>query len=114
MLNTYKSKYCLLYSVDKYDRLMLFIFFLMCTGTSQDIKMAAFREAYSKLYELRSLTALTATATKQTRNTILSLLNMEGALETRESPNKLNVTDVVQYVQKDAELEFYMAGLRMN
>lgn len=49
--------------------------------------MAAFRECYSKLYELRSLApnvpmvALTATATKLTGDTILSLLNMENVVE---------------------------------
>ena len=38
-----------------YYRLMLSIFLLMCRGTSQDNKMAAFRESYSNLYELRLL-----------------------------------------------------------
>ena len=79
--------------------------------------MAAFRESYSKLYELRSLApnvpmvALTATATKLTKDTILSLLNMENVEEIRESPNKLNVTYVVQYMDKDTELEFYFGWL---
>lgn len=89
----------------------------MYRGTSQDNKMAAFRESYSKLYELRSLApnvpvvALTATATKLTRDTILSLLNMGNAVEIRESPNKLNVAYVVQYIDKDTELEFYFGWL---
>jgi len=47
--------------------------------TSQDNKMAAFRESYGKLYELRSLAsdipviALTATATHLTRDTIVNI-----------------------------------------
>ena len=89
----------------------------MCRGTSQDNKMAAFRGCYSKLYELRSLApnvpmvALTATATKLTRDTILSLLNMANVVEIKESPNKLNVAYVVQYMDKDTELEFYFSWL---
>ena len=79
--------------------------------------MAAFRESYSRLYELRSLApnvpmvALTATATKLTKDTILNLLSMEGAVEITESPNKLNVAYVVQYMDKNTELEFYFAWL---
>ena len=79
--------------------------------------MAAFRECYSKLYELRSLApnvpmvALTASATKLTRDTILSLLNMANVVEIKESPNKLNVAYVVQYMDKDTELEFYFSWL---
>lgn len=79
--------------------------------------MAAFRESYSKLYELRSLApnvpvvALTATATKLTRDTILSLLHMEHAMEITESPNKLNVAYVVQYMDKDTELDLYFDWL---
>ncbi|XP_022803496.1 uncharacterized protein LOC111340847 isoform X2 [Stylophora pistillata] len=86
-------------------------------GTSQDNKMAAFRESYSKLYELRSLApnvpvvALTATATKLTRDTVFNLLNMKNAVEIKESPNKLNVAYVVQYMDKDMELEFYFGWL---
>ena len=89
---------------------MLYIFLLMFRGTSQDNKMAAFCESYSKLYELRSLApnvpvvALTATATKLTRDTVFNLLNMKNAVEIQESPNKLNV---VQYMDKDMELESY-------
>ena len=99
------------------NRFMLSIFFLMCRGASQDNKMAAFRECYSKLYELRSLApnvpmvALAATATKLTRDTILSLLNMENVVKIKESPNKLNVAYVVQYMDKDTELEFYFSWL---
>ncbi|XP_022808194.1 uncharacterized protein LOC111345187 [Stylophora pistillata] len=86
-------------------------------GTSQDNKMAAFLESYSKLYELRSLApnvpvvALTATATKLTRDTVFNLLNMKNAVEIKESPNKLNVAYVVQYMDKDMELEFYFGWL---
>ena len=106
------------------NRFMPCIFFLMCRGTSQDNKMAAFRECYSKLYELRSLApnvpmvALTATATKLTRDTILSLLNMANVVEITESPNKLNVAYVIYiclYIWiRTRNLNFISAGLLMN
>ena len=79
--------------------------------------MAAFREWYSKLYELRSLApkapvlALTATATQLTRDTILSLLEMQDVYEIKESPNKLNLTYVVEYMDKDTELKYYFDWL---
>ena len=57
------------------------------------------------------MVALTATATKLTKDTILNLLSMEGAVEITESPNKLNVAYVVQYMDKNTELEFYFAWL---
>lgn len=57
------------------------------------------------------MVALTATATKLTRDTILSLLNMANVVEIKESPNKLNVAYVVQYMDKDTELEFYFSWL---
>ena len=102
----------------KFDyRLMQSFFLLMCRETSQDNKMAAFRESYSKLYELRSLApnvpvvALTATATKLTRDTVFNLPKTKNAVEIKESRNKLNVTYVVQYMDKDMELEFYFGWL---
>ena len=56
--------------------------------------MAAFRECYGKLYELRSLAsdvpviALTATATRLTRDTILNILHMECFVEIKEVRTK--------------------------
>lgn len=56
-------------------------------GTSQDNKVAAFREYY------------------------FNLLNMKNAVEIKESQNKLNIAYVVQYMDKDMELEFYFGWL---
>lgn len=86
-------------------------------GTSQENKMAAFRECYGKLYELRSLAsdvpviALTATATRLTRDTILNILHMECFVEIKESPNKTNIRYVVHCMDKKAEHEEYFAWL---
>lgn len=57
------------------------------------------------------MVALTVTATKLTRDTILNLLSMENTVEIKESPNKWNVAYVVQYVDKDMELEYYFGWL---
>jgi superfamily II DNA helicase RecQ len=57
------------------------------------------------------MVALTATATHLTRDTILSLLEMRNVYEIKESPNKLNLTYVVEYMDKDTELEFYFDWL---
>ena len=79
--------------------------------------MAAFRECYAHLHELRSLApnvpmiALTATATKLTRETILNVLLMENPFEIKESPNKVNVTFTVECMDRDTELEFYFGWL---
>ena len=40
-----------------------------------------------------------------------NLLNMKNAVEIKESQNKSNVADVVQYMDKDMELEFYFGWL---
>ncbi|XP_078656949.1 putative ATP-dependent DNA helicase Q1 [Branchiostoma floridae x Branchiostoma belcheri] len=58
----------------------------------------AFREAFSKLGELRSLVkedtpivALTASADTQSRERVISLLNMQGAKRISVSPNRQNI-----------------------
>ena len=90
---------------------------LISRGTSQDNKMAAFRESYGKLYELRSLAsdipviALTATATPLTRDTIVNILHMEHFVEIKESPNKTNLRYVVHCMDKKAEHEEYFVWL---
>ena len=90
---------------------------LISRGTSQDNKMAAFRESYGKLYELRSLAsdipviALTATATHLTRDTIVNILHMEHFVEIKESPNKTNLRYVVHCMDKKAEHEEYFVWL---
>ena len=79
--------------------------------------MAAFRECYAHLHELRSLApevpiiALTATATKLTKNTILNVLLMDNPYEIKESPNKLNLTYIVECMHTDTDLEFYFGWL---
>ena len=86
-------------------------------GTSEGKKMAAFRECYGHLHELRSLApnakmiALTATATKLTKETILNILLMEKPFEIQESPNKPNVTYSVKCIQKDEDHEMYFEFL---
>ena len=79
--------------------------------------MAAFQECYSHLHKLRSLApkvpmiALTATATKLTKDTILNVLLMDDPYEIKDSPNKLNLTYVVECMSKDTDLEFYFGWL---
>ena len=79
--------------------------------------MMAFRECYGRLHELRSLTpndrmiSLTATATKLTKATILSILLMDKPFEIQESPNKPNVTYVVECIQKEKDHEWYFEWL---
>ena len=79
--------------------------------------MMAFRECYGHLHELRSLApnvrmiALTATATKLTKATILSILIMDKPFEIQESPNKPNVTYVVECIQKEKDHEWYFEWL---
>ncbi len=72
---------------------------------SSNKKKSAFRIWYSRLNELRSLVAkgtpflaLTATATRQTRHQIFEMLEMESPVELVESPNRPNVTFVVQKI----------------
>ena len=79
--------------------------------------MAAFRECYSHLHELRSLApkvpmiALTATATKLTKDTIHNVLLMDDPYEIIDSPNKLNLTYIVECMSRDTDLEFYFGWL---
>lgn len=73
--------------------------------------MAPFRECYGRLNELRSLAspvnilAVTATATKETKNAIVDILRMKDPFEISESPEKPNVTYVVETIPKEASLQ---------
>ena len=73
--------------------------------------MAAFRETYSELHELRSLApsvrmlALTATATSATKQTIIDTLLMESPHIIYECPSKDNITYAVLYVEKNKSPE---------
>ena len=55
--------------------------------------------------------ALTATATKLTKDTILNVLLMDDPDVIKESPNKLNLTYIVECMHKDTDLEFYFGWL---
>lgn len=86
-------------------------------GTSNNNNMAAFRETYSGLHELRSLApsvkmiALTATATASTRKTITEVLMMENAHVVYENPGKMNIAYSVHYMEKDKSVEDYFQWL---
>ena len=69
----------------------------------------AFRKWYARLNELRSITevpfmALTATATTQTKRKIFSLLEMKKPYEVIASPNRNNISFVVQKIENGCNL----------
>ena len=86
-------------------------------GTSNNSSMAAFRETYSELHELRSLApavkmiALTATATSSTKKTIIDVLRMENPHTIFQNPSKPNVGYSVFYIPKERTLEDYFQWL---
>jgi superfamily II DNA helicase RecQ len=71
-------------------------------GTSNKSNMAAFRETYANLHEMRSLApkvkiiAVTATATASTRKTIMDVLLIKNPYVISESPFKQNIAYSVQ------------------
>ena len=75
--------------------------------------MAAFRETYAELHELRSLApdvkmlALTATATTSTRQTITEILLMDNSHVIYESPSKADIAYSVHYMDKERSVEDY-------
>ena len=75
--------------------------------------MAAFREAYAELHELRSPApdALTATATTSTRQTITEILLMDNPHVIYESPSKANIAYSVHYMDKERSVEDYFRWL---
>jgi len=79
--------------------------------------MAAFRETYSELHELRSLApsvkmiALTTTATSSTRKAIAEILMMELPHVIYENPGKVNIAYSVHYTEKDKSAEDYFQWL---
>lgn len=92
-------------------------YFYCCKGQSKSQKHAAFREWFSKLQEFRSLipgcpfTTLTATATSETRAVIFDSLLFENPRTILESPNKENISYVVDYMKKNANLSDYFSWL---
>ena len=86
---------------------------LSLRGTSNNNNMAAFRETYSELHELRSLApsvkmiALTATATASTRKTIAEVLMMENAHIVYENRGKMNIAYSVHYMEKEISVGDY-------
>ena len=79
--------------------------------------MAAFRTVYADLHKLRTLApsvrmmALTATATEATKETIIDVLRMTDIHEVAESPNKSNITYVVNYMPNDSEVQDYLSWI---
>ena len=79
--------------------------------------MAAFRETYSELHELRSLApsvkmiALTFTATSSTRKAITEILMMENQHVIYENPGKVNIAYSVHYMEKEKSVEDYFQWL---
>ena len=73
-------------------------------------KLAPFRECYGRLHELRSLIpnavilSLTATATRETKQAIVDVLGMKDPYKIEESPEKPNVSYVVEYMQRNQSL----------
>ncbi|XP_068693066.1 bifunctional 3'-5' exonuclease/ATP-dependent helicase WRN-like [Montipora foliosa] len=86
-------------------------------GKSKSNKHAAFRVWFSRLHEFRSLLpptpfiALTATAIEDTRETIFEVLLMNGPHIVTESPNKANISYVVQYMGRNASLAEYLSWI---
>ena len=80
--------------------------------------MAAFRETYANLHEMRSLApkvkiiAVTATATASTRKTIMDVLLIKNPYVISESPFKQNIAYSVQYIPKDRAIEDYFKWLK--
>ena len=78
---------------------------LLFRGKSSSNKLAAFRECFMKLGELRSLiptkfVVLTATATEETKQEIFEVLLMADPYVIAESPNKTNITYSISYINK--------------
>ena len=89
---------------------LMFASCIYCRGTSTSSKLAPFRECYGRLHELRSLIpsavilSLTATATRETKQAILHVLGMKDPYKIEESPEKPNVSYIVEYMQRDKGL----------
>lgn len=79
--------------------------------------MAAFRTVYADLHELRTLApsvsmmALTATATEETKENIIDVLRMKDVYEVSESPNKSNITYIVNYMPNDSKVQDYLSWI---
>ena len=77
--------------------------------------MAAFRDTYSKLHELRAfapsikMIALTATSTRNTREIIMDVVLMENPYIVYESRNKLNAAFSVFHMPKDTCIDSFFA-----
>ncbi|PFX34645.1 hypothetical protein AWC38_SpisGene458 [Stylophora pistillata] len=86
-------------------------------GTSNASKVAPFRECYGRLQELRSLAppvnilAVTAIATKDTQETIIDVLQMKAPYEIYESPEKPNITYVVEAISPDTNISKCFEGI---
>jgi superfamily II DNA helicase RecQ len=93
-----------------------FVLNLYFRGKSRSNKYSnsAFRVWFSRLHELRSLSpgdrpvhCTHSTETADTRKDIFDVLDMKNPLIILESPNKPNISYVVQYMPKTANLSDY-------
>lgn len=84
---------------------------------SHNTNMAAFRDAYSMLHEMRALAlsvqiiALTATSTKHIKEIIMDVLQMKNPYLVYESPGKPNITYSACYMPKDSCIDGYFSWL---
>ena len=89
---------------------LMFTSSIYCRGTSTSSKLAPFRECYGGLHELRSLIPsavilpLTETVTRETKQAILDVLGMKDPYKIEESPEKPNVSYIIEYMQRDKSL----------
>jgi len=97
--------------------ILIFELIILFRGMSTTNNLVAFRDCYSRLHEFRTLApsvnmmALTATATKATRDAIFDVLMMDNPYSIFESPHKENVSYVVEYMPRDADMEHYFGWL---
>jgi superfamily II DNA helicase RecQ len=96
--------------------LIQYYIFICCSGRGQD-KKVAFREAYSKLSEMRSffgskvpVIALTATASKHMISCIKKDLGIPACTDVLDNPNKTNITYIVKTVSGGLEDNFQWCG----
>ena len=93
------------------------MFFIVYRGQAKKEEKAAFRVAYSKLRDLRSILsqvpflALTATATTKTRNQFQKQLGMKNPHTIVRTPDRKNIKIVVQRVKDMTCLDTFVTDL---
>lgn len=77
-------------------------------GTSNNNNMAALRETYAELHEMRSLATsvkMIGLTASSTRKTITKILMMENPHVIYENSGKMNIAYSVQYKEKEKSVE---------